>query len=249
MSSSQHEKDTAASPGVFETMLVPPRKAGAAVATPFGIRGFHYHLERFCHGCNALSMQAFPTEFIQQKITEAIISQSPADYLRLKILASRDGFQSAALPFIPRLYYSSGATLASCIGERPSPTLKLLDTFVSQRSQDFALKNKADEALLCDAAGVVREGAWSNFFWVNAAGKLVTPATNILPGITRRLILEGMRDRVDEQDVSLEHIKTNAREAFITNALHGVVPVKAIDDTSLNTGSITSLASSLLEDS
>ncbi len=100
----------------------------------------------------------------------------------------------------------------------------------------------ADEALLCDLEGAVSEGATSNV-WFVTDGVLHTPTTDlsVLPGITRRVVLEV----ADEADLSVskgryepEAVRT-AEEVFLTNTTWEIRPVTAVDGVGLEVGPLT----------
>jgi branched-chain amino acid aminotransferase len=103
-------------------------------------------------------------------------------------------------------------------------------------------RTDADEALMCDADGNLAEGATSNLFFARD-GTLHTPSLDgpILPGITRRVVLEladeagmpvveGTYDPADLRD---------ADEAFLTNSTWEVRPLAEVDGASLGAGPVT----------
>ncbi|HUH05171.1 MAG TPA: aminotransferase class IV [Kofleriaceae bacterium] len=96
----------------------------------------------------------------------------------------------------------------------------------------------ADEALMCDAAGRIAEGATSNIFCVRS-GALLTPALEIglLAGITRqRVIALARADGLEVVEGELvPDVARAADEAFITSSIRGVMPVRRIDDAVLGT--------------
>jgi len=102
----------------------------------------------------------------------------------------------------------------------------------------------ADEALMLDADGYVAEGATSNVFFV-LDGALRTPSLDgpVLPGITRKVVIELAR----EEGIPVEpgHYGPGdmraADEAFVTNSTWEVRPVAAIDDVEVGGGPVTDL--------
>jgi branched-chain amino acid aminotransferase len=73
----------------------------------------------------------------------------------------------------------------------------------------------------------VEEGSSCNLFFVLGDGRLVTPALGdtVLPGITRRTIIQFARDEgipVEERPVSIEEVLDDAVEAFGTGTAAGV---------------------------
>lgn len=102
-----------------------------------------------------------------------------------------------------------------------------------------ARKSGAYEAWLVDGEGFITEGSSTNAWIVDSTGCLTTRGLGheILPGVTRRVILEAAR----EAQLSILERKfttadaLDAREAFISSAT-GVLPVIAIDGTTIGEG-------------
>ncbi|MBS0471956.1 MAG: D-amino-acid transaminase [Proteobacteria bacterium] len=108
-------------------------------------------------------------------------------------------------------------------------TVQLLPNLLAKTA---ARRAGAYEAWLIDEDGVVTEGSSTTAWIVDAEGKLRTRALSnaILPGVTRRVILEAVAAAqfpVREESFRLEDTAT-AREAFISSAT-GVMPVTRID--------------------
>lgn len=103
-----------------------------------------------------------------------------------------------------------------------------------------ARRNGAYEAWLVDRDGFVTEGASTNAWIVTPEGKVVTRALGhaILPGVTRAAAIHALAEAqltVDERAFRVDEAY-GAREAFITAATAGVVPVVRIDDRSIGDG-------------
>lgn len=96
-----------------------------------------------------------------------------------------------------------------------------------------ALKEGYDEALLLNNDDFVAEGAVSNILWINE-NCLFTPVPEcgILPGITRRVMLDICDDygiKTEQSNYCLKAV-TGSEGAFLTNAAMGIMPVAAIND-------------------
>ncbi len=92
-----------------------------------------------------------------------------------------------------------------------------------------------DEAILLDTMGYVAEGGTSNIFIVKD-GILITPTLrSILPGITRRFILEIASGFMEcqERDITAEELLT-ADEVFFSNSVERIMPIYRIDDREMN---------------
>ena len=103
-----------------------------------------------------------------------------------------------------------------------------------------ALAAGAREAWFVDERGLVTEGASSNAWIVDVAGRLITRPLDaaILKGVTRTTLIDVIREaglEVVERAFSVAEAKA-AREAFVTAATNVVTPVIAIDGATIGDG-------------
>jgi branched-chain amino acid aminotransferase len=102
-----------------------------------------------------------------------------------------------------------------------------------------AITKGAEDAILCNAAGDIAEGATSNVF-VYDNGQLRTPSLDagLLAGITREIVCRLARDLgypVIEQAVSPAELR-GAEEVFLTSSIRGVMPVAIVDEQTIGRG-------------
>jgi D-alanine transaminase/branched-chain amino acid aminotransferase len=97
--------------------------------------------------------------------------------------------------------------------------------------------------------GVVSEFPRSNFFIVKHDNTVVTPALQILSGITRKNVLKlaAQRFKAEEGVVTMDDI-FNAREAFLTSTTKRVVPIVQVDGKPIADGKPGPVTRALLED-
>jgi len=116
--------------------------------------------------------------------------------------------------------------------DSPLPRHKTLNYLNNLLAKTEARDRGADEALLLNTRGEVAEAASSNLFLVRD-GRLITPSldSNILAGVTRAEVLRlaaeagiGAEERIVRPDEL-----SSADEAFLTNSLAELVPVRAIE--------------------
>ena len=114
-------------------------------------------------------------------------------------------------------------------------TTSFMDSVLAKQE---ARSRQADEAILLNTAGNIAEGAVTNLFLV-LGGEVLTPglADGALPGIMRAQVLRacahaGITAR--ETTLTPEDVFT-ADEAFVTNALLGVMPLSRVEDHNFNT--------------
>jgi len=114
--------------------------------------------------------------------------------------------------------------------------------FNSAYAKTEAIKNGFDEAILLNEAGYVAEACTENIFLVSE-GRLVTPATseNILPGITRRSVIE-----IAQTELGLEVVEKRvernelyiAEECFLTGTAAHINPVVEVDHRPVGDGEV-----------
>lgn len=118
-------------------------------------------------------------------------------------------------------------------------TLGYLDNILAQRQ---AAKSGGDEAILLNGKGRVACGARSNLF-VLSDRRLVTPSLEegALPGITRHavlLICAELGIAAEEGVIARETLR-GTTEAFVTNSLLEVMPLRRLDGKELPIGPVT----------
>jgi branched-chain amino acid aminotransferase len=95
---------------------------------------------------------------------------------------------------------------------------------------------------------ILYETARSNIFVLRRDGTLTTPQRNVLPGVTRKHVLQIAKGvtEVNETDVQLSDLE-DAKEVFITSSLKGVMPITHIDGRPVADGKVGSLSKTLRE--
>ena len=101
-----------------------------------------------------------------------------------------------------------------------------------------AQEEGVDELLMSDA-GFITEGAVSNVFCVNE-NRIFTPPldANILPGITRKVIIEIFEDlnlNFEEKKINEEFL-FKSDELWITNTTKGILPIVELDKKIIGNG-------------
>lgn len=148
-------------------------------------------------------------------------------------------------PYPPALYERGfRAVWASGRRNHRSPlcrvkSLNFLDNLLARREAE---ERGADEALLLNADGDLAEGAVTNVFFVRG-DRLCTPdlGSGALPGVARGVLLDligverGLGLSAEQGRYSPADLLA-ADEAFLTNALLGVMPLVAVDGRPVGTG-------------
>jgi len=109
----------------------------------------------------------------------------------------------------------------------------------SQLIKMEALQSGFSEGIALDAAGYVSEGSGENIFVIKEGIALTPPlASSVLPGITRRVVIEICRNlniEVREQTIARELLYL-ADELFFTGTAAEVTPIRSVDKISVASG-------------
>ncbi len=93
------------------------------------------------------------------------------------------------------------------------------------------IKKGYEDVIMLDTKGYVAEGATSNIFFIKD-GSIETPTLkNVLPGITRKVIIEAIKDEgypFKEADIRPDALATYD-EAFYSGSIVKMQPIKSIE--------------------
>lgn len=137
----------------------------------------------------------------------------------------------------PRKWYEDGVKIITFPLERQIPAAKSLNYLSAILALKEAYQKKAVEAVYTDREGNLREGTTSNFF-IFIKGKMVTPGTEeILPGITRQVVLELAQNLFEVQirDIHMDEL-AGVQGAFLSSSNKQILPVVQVDDLTIGDG-------------
>jgi branched-chain amino acid aminotransferase len=138
--------------------------------------------------------------------------------------------------------YFSGVNSAAVVTERiratPNGTgwIKAASNYViSALAKHEAMEDGFMECIYLDATHrkYVEEGSSCNVFFYLKSGELVTPelGDTILPGITRKSLIELAQDRgvkVTERKISIDEVFDSAAECFVSGTAAGATPIESL---------------------
>jgi D-alanine transaminase/branched-chain amino acid aminotransferase len=201
------------------------------------------HLDRFHFSAEGLHLPIALSRQEIKRIVEEIITKNnlPGTGIRLTLTGgySADGFTLARPNFMVSQHLftppakeqiEKGIKILSYPHQRQLSSFKTIDYLMAVWLQPL-LKEKGYDDILYHQQGTITECPRSNFFLVTKGDVLVTPATNVLAGITRKKILDLTNKGliVEERPIHLNEIK-EAKAAFITSTTKQILPVAQIDD-------------------
>ncbi len=130
----------------------------------------------------------------------------------------------------PESWYVNGAKVITTDVERYIPESKSTNYLNAVVAQQTAKKQGAIEAIYIDRDNRVLEGTTTNFFGIKD-GKVITSNKDMLPGITRSVILKLIKEKytVELRDIKRSEIK-DFDEIFISASNKEIIPVIEVND-------------------
>ncbi len=213
------------SAGVFSSLLV----------TNGETRGLAAHLARLESSVRALYGKDLPASLATQLAT--CLAARPSGRLRLTVRPVGGPLQVTAevVPQTPpppsRSITLRPVTVPGGLGAHKYRDRRLLAGLTARERL-----SPAQQLLLTDETGELLETDRANVFAV-IDGVLLTPPADgrLLPGTTRASVLRAARShgiRVGQKPLTLDEL-AEATEVFVTNAVAGVIPVTAVEDSRL----------------
>ncbi len=225
---------------------------------------FSDHWQRFTDGAHALGLNIPITEESCEKKIKEICEKSGLSNTRANIRMiltggntvggiefdfERPTFYITAEKFesLPKEYYENGAKLLTYPYRREMPEHKTINYVTAVKLQDWRKAEGAVEILYVEG-GEVLECATSNVCVVKDK-TVITPAENVLRGITLKAVLEIAKEagyKVEKRIVDESDLKS-ADEVFITSSFKDIVPIVKIDDFEVGSGKVGEVTRDLME--
>ncbi len=217
------------------------------------------HLSRMEKSALALGIKISQRE-IQSAMRKLLLKNNLADaYVRVSIsrgvgetgLNSKCGKPTVLVIAkhisIDKKIYEKGISCSTFVQDYSNPlnskSLSFLNYVLARRS------SKADEAIILNSKGEVKEGSISNVFIVKDNTAITPPVDNIVDGITRKVVMRLCRENhipLEEKKIMREDL-LSADECFITNSIKGIVPVVRAHGRRIGVGGIGEITKLLME--
>ncbi len=186
------------------------------------------HVRRLLSSLDAIGLSSSYTGSEIHSMVDRIAERGRGTLRRIKILVVPEGVALLSEPLVIQEEIYQGIALKAVVQNRPMPEVKSLSYLECYLSYIKARDAGYFEALMVGSKGEIFEGSRSNIFWVE--GKtLFTRKAEVLPGITRQLVLDLSPVPVRFATIGLEELK-GKEEIFLTSSTLGVVPVTGIED-------------------
>ena len=143
--------------------------------------------------------------------------------------------------------FEKGYSIITHEYQRELPNVKSINYLMAVWLQPL-MKEKQVDDILYFRNGIISEFPRSNVFIITKDSKLVTPAHNILAGVTRKnvMALAAEKMAVEERDITTEELM-NAAEVFLTSTTKRILPIVKIDNKIIGNGKPGKITTALYE--
>lgn len=229
------------------------------------------HLERFAASCARFRLDpGMPMAQVAQVLAECVRrSGLRRAYVEMIVTrgqppwGSRDPRQAVNQFYafaVPYVWIANEAQRAQGLHLHVSDVQRIPSASVDARAKNYhwndltmgllgALDAGFDTVVLSDGAGHVVEGPGFNVFAVGADGEIVTPASGVLEGVTRRTVIEmaqALGLPLQQRALPAAELR-GAREAFLSSSGGGVLPVTRVDGATVGDGKVGAVTQRLID--
>lgn len=218
------------------------------------------HIQRLQHSLSLMDLEVDYTDTLWADKINEMIRVNQADRAGFRIVVtggfSDDGYSIPPqknvymmlheLPVNDPRQYEQGVSLLTADYRRDNPAAKTTIYLQSMQMQPQLKKAGAFEVLY-HWNGDITECSRCNIFFIDRNNNVITPASGMLRGITRKQVIAIAREHnvpLIERAVTLDELPEMAG-AFLTATTKGVLPVVKIDQLQIGNGEVHPLAKTL----
>lgn len=123
--------------------------------------------------------------------------------------------------------YKHGVGVDFYNAERTNPNAKIVDKSLRDKTNELKNVKHVHEIILVDHDGFISEGSRSNIFFVSNNRLITTPKENVLPGVTRSIIIDickSLNIEIEERRINLTDILM-FDAAFLSSTSNKILPI------------------------
>ncbi len=205
------------------------------------------HIDRLKHSAELAGVCLPVSEYeIRQQLTQLLQSnQVQTGNIKLEFYNEDGIIKHDAMFFIQHRYpsdeaYHTGVRTCLFLAERSNPNAKIIQPELTAQIDQIIAEKKVYEVIMVHPEGYITEGARSNFFMVKDGSVYTAPLADILPGITRKYVLQICHEfsiPFIEKRVSV-HQLPEMDACFLSGTSPKVLPIKQIDDLNFDVNNI-----------
>ncbi|BAH06925.1 aminotransferase class IV [Clostridium kluyveri] len=195
------------------------------------------HLKRMENSCKITGLKIWLTgDEIKNRIKKLVeVNKAYIGNIKIIFNFSRENVFVAYFSkhFYPPLkYYKTGVDTIFFHGEREDPNAKVINTAFREKVNEKIKENNVFEAILVDNEGNITEGSKSNIFMIKGEKVITAPVGDVLPGVTRDVIIKICKDmglEVEEEKINYKQIE-RFDALFISGTSPKVLPIKRVEN-------------------
>lgn len=199
------------------------------------------HLARLNNSASIVNLKLWMNqEEIKEKLLQ-LISVNNTNEGNIKIVFNFNDENTFLTYFIAHHYpsedqYKNGVSAVLCFIERNNPNAKVINKELRKATDEKMEKTGAYEAILVNKSGNITEGSRSNIFMVRGNKVLTAPLEDVLPGITRDIIIEICKmDGIEFAEERIAHERLKELDAIVlTGTSPKVLPINKIENLTLS---------------
>ncbi len=204
------------------------------------------HIDRLMESAARIRLDIHYSAGQIKNMVEKVASQSQHEVQRFKILAIPGQLIITSSALVLDLSIYEGVSMKSVTQQRSLPEIKSTSYLDCLLSYKIAQEAGFYDALLVNNQGIATEGSRCNVFWVEN-GSVFTKENDVLPGITRNVIVEDLSLNVKFKSIHLKDL-LKADEVNLSNSVIGVVPVTKVDQSPINDGQTGPFTKSMMRE-
>jgi len=179
---------------------------------------------------------------IDRLIAEAL------DDITIRIIATKGISEDGLIPHqisalyiltkpVPTILHDEGIRAITTPATRILPHIKTLNYFSAILALEKARKQGASEALYINEKQEILEATTANFFAIKGNTIVTSDSKEVLPGVTRKILLELASPifKIEYRNLPLKELP-EIEEAFLTSSIKEIVPLTAVDKENIGQG-------------
>ncbi len=194
------------------------------------------HLRRLSESAKTIDLKLPKTVLDLERELKSCLSKSSASEAFLRIsVDEKNSYILVTERKRPSWIYEQGVDLKTSVMRKniPHAVPSEIKTSAFLTNVLATLERQEEniyEVILLDSNGFITESTVWNLFMAKD-GKIFTPATGILHGVTRQFVIEcALLEGIEVVETNLmRHDLWNANEAFLTNTSGEIVPIRSLD--------------------
>jgi branched-chain amino acid aminotransferase len=196
------------------------------------------HLKRIVNSCSLENKDILMSEEQIERGINELIKWNDVQNGNIKLVFNyKEGSNTGLIYFIKHSYpeaklYEEGVDTTLFFGERTNPNAKVINSTFREQVEKVIKEKQVFEAILVDKDGFITEGSKSNIFMVENGIVVTSPLNNVLPGITRGVVMDIVKSLgigFKEKNISYKDIQ-GLEGLFITGTSPKVLPIKTVDN-------------------